>query len=176
MTTSDHIPDEDLPKAHRIADQFDALITARESDPFHLLGPHWIERDGEKILAIRSLRPDARELSLVWGRGAAETTYAAAKIDPAGLFEAMLPAAALKMSGDEAIAPIDYRLRFGFPDGAEYESYDAYAFPPILTEYDLYLSGEGTHYLNYKSWAHTSANMPASAGWNSRSGRRTPSA
>ena len=151
MTTSDHIPDEeDLLNAHRVADQFDALIAARESDPFHLLGPHWIERGGQKVLAIRSLRPDARELSLVWGKGAAETTYAAAKIDPIGLFEATLPAAALKMSGDEPIAPIDYRLRFGFPDGAGYETYDAYAFPPILTEYDLYLSGEGTHYLNYE--------------------------
>ena len=79
MTTSDHIPDEeDLLNAHRVADQFDALIAARESDPFHLLGPHWIERGGQKVLAIRSLRPDARELSLVWGKGAAETTYAAA--------------------------------------------------------------------------------------------------
>ena len=30
------------------------------------------------------------------------------------------------------------------------ETHDPYAFPPILTDYDLYLSGEGTHYLNYE--------------------------
>src|SRR5580658_4308909 len=132
MTTSDNIPPEELPNARRVADPFDDLIAAREPDPFHLLGPHWIERGGEKVLAIRSLRPDARELSIVWGQGPRETTHAAAKIDPAGLFEAILPAAALKMSGDEPVAPIDYRLRFGFPDGAACETYDAYAFPPIL--------------------------------------------
>jgi 1,4-alpha-glucan branching enzyme len=31
-----------------------------------------------------------------------------------------------------------------------YETYDEYAFPPLLTDYDLYLSGEGTHYLKYE--------------------------
>ena len=54
------------------------------------------------------------------------------------------------MSGGEPIAPSAYRLRFRFADGAEFETYDAYAFPPILTDYDLYLSGEGTHYLKYE--------------------------
>ena len=46
-------------------------------------------------------------------------------------------------------------MQFRFADGNTWEGYDPYAFPPLLTEYDLYLSGEGTHYLKYeKQGAH----------------------
>jgi 1,4-alpha-glucan branching enzyme len=146
MTIRDKTPGEkDGPSA---AHELEDLIAARESDPFRLLGPHWIDRDGEKALAVRSLRPDARELSIVWGQGAPQASFAAVRIDPAGLFEAIIPASVLNLSGHEAIVPTAYRLRFGFPDGAVYETYDAFAFPPILTEYDLYLFGEGTQYWN----------------------------
>jgi 1,4-alpha-glucan branching enzyme len=137
----------------RLAEDYDDLLAARESDPFRLLGPHWIDRDGEKALAIRTIRPDASGLSIAWARSGAAgaAIFPAAEIDDqAGLFESVIPAATLGLRGDEAIAPTDYRLRFLFPDGATFETYDAYAFPPILTEYDLYLSGEGTHYLNYE--------------------------
>jgi 1,4-alpha-glucan branching enzyme len=136
----------------RLAEDYDDLLAARESDPFRLLGPHWIEREGEKALAIRSLRPDASGLSIAWTRtgAAGAAIFPAAEIDPVGLFEAVIPATTLGLTGGEAISPTDYRLRFLFPDGATFETYDAYAFPPILTEYDLYLLGEGTHYLNYE--------------------------
>jgi 1,4-alpha-glucan branching enzyme len=131
-----------------VADEFDDLIQARESDPFRLLGPHWVKRDGAKALAIRSLRPSADSLTILWG--SAQTPFAASQIDPAGLFEAIIPAGALGVAAGAPIAPSAYRLRFRFPDGAEFETFDAYAFPPILTEYDLYLIGEGTHYLKYE--------------------------
>jgi 1,4-alpha-glucan branching enzyme len=136
----------------RLAEDYDDLLAARESDPFRLLGPHWVDRDGEKALAIRSIRPDATGLSIAWARPGAPgaAIFPAAEIDQAGLFESVIPAATLGLNGTEAISPTDYRLRFLFPDGATFETYDAYAFGPILTEYDLYLSGEGTHYLNYE--------------------------
>src|SRR5579862_854945 len=141
-----------VPHPRLLAGDYDDLLAARESDPFRLLGPHWIDRDGHKALAIRSLRPDASGLSIAWARpgAAGAAIFPAAEIDPNGLFESVIPAATLGLTGTEAIAPTDYRLRFLFPDGATFETYDAFAFPPILTEYDLYLSGEGTHYLNYE--------------------------
>ncbi len=148
MTDSDNTRGGMVPEERGIADEFEDLIRARESDPFRLLGPHWIERDGAKALVIRSLRPGARELTILWG--AAKTEFPAPRIDPAGLFEAVIPASALGLSGNEPIAPSAYRLRFRFPDRAAFETYDPYAFPPILTEYDLYLFGEGTHYLKYE--------------------------
>src|SRR5277367_4113942 len=136
------------PAASSFPDELEELLRAEESDPFRTLGPHWVERDGKKALAIRAIRPDARELSVVWI--ANQTAHPAAKIHPAGIFEAVIPASAIGLAGGEAVAPAAYRLRFRFPDGVEFETYDAYAFPPILTEYDLYLSGEGTHYLKYE--------------------------
>lgn len=134
--------------AGRLADDFEALLRAEESDPFRLLGPHWVERGGKPALAIRAFRPDALEASVAWD--SSQTSHPAGRIRPAGIFEAIIDLSALGLSSGASIAPSAYRLRFRFPDGAEFETYDAYAFPPILSEYDLYLSGEGTHYLKYE--------------------------
>ena len=59
-------------------------------------------------------------------------------------------ASSLGKSQSEAVAPGAYRLQIRFSDGNIFETYDPYAFPPVLTEYDLYLSGEGTHYQKYE--------------------------
>ena len=127
-----------------------------------MLGPHWIERDGKLRLAIRGFRPGAKEMQVVWS--ASGEALPAAQIHSAGLFEAVIPELAQFEPG-KAIPPEAYRLRFRFEpteSGAKpvhepsvyempvYETYDAYAFPPLLTDYDLYLSGEGTHYLKYE--------------------------
>src|SRR5271154_5065195 len=148
MTKPDKTSSGKAPVAGGFPDDLEELIRAEESDPFRTLGPHWVERDGKQSLAIRALRPDARELRVVWS--ANKTAHPAAQIHPTGIFEAIIPASALGLYGGETVAPSAYRLRFRFPDGAEFETYDAYAFPPVLTEYDLYLSGEGTNYLNYE--------------------------
>jgi len=150
MTKPDKTSSGKTPVTGGLKDEFEDLIRAEESDPFRLLGPHWVERDGTRSLAIRAFRPDARELTVLWGVGPAPAVYPAAQIHPAGVFEAVIPASALGLSGGELIASPAYRLRFRFADGAEFETYDAYAFPPILTEYDLYLSGEGSDYLKYE--------------------------
>src|SRR5208282_3611577 len=48
-----------------------------------------------------------------------------------------------------------YRWRVQEPGKAAFESYDTYAFPPSLSDFDLYLMGEGTHYQKYeKMGAH----------------------
>ena len=77
-------------------------------------------------------------------------TFAATRIHPEGLLEANLPPAALGTPAAETVPPTAYRLRIRFADGSEFETFDPYAFPPVLTDYDLYLSGEGTHYLKYE--------------------------
>jgi 1,4-alpha-glucan branching enzyme len=66
------------------------------------------------------------------------------------VFEAILPLSATGLRDEEAIPPSSYRLRFHFTGGTDLETYDPYAFPPILTEFDLYLSGEGTDYQKYQ--------------------------
>ncbi len=41
------------------------LVQGRLSSPFQILGPHPIERDGEKLVAIRVFRPDAKEVTVL---------------------------------------------------------------------------------------------------------------
>ena len=38
------------------------IVRAEDSDPFQILGPHWIDRDGQRVLAIRVFRPGAIEV------------------------------------------------------------------------------------------------------------------
>jgi 1,4-alpha-glucan branching enzyme len=148
MTKSHKKSGATSPLAKSLADELADLVRAELSDPFRVLGPHWVERDGKKMLAIRAFRPGAREMSVLWNPG--QTAYASVQSHPAGVFEATIAASGLGLTDATPVAPSAYRLRFRFADGVEFETYDAYAFPPILSDYDLYLSGEGTHYLNYE--------------------------
>jgi 1,4-alpha-glucan branching enzyme len=129
-------------------DAVESLVHAEHSDPFQLLGPHGIERDGKRLLAIRAFRPGAVEVSVV--SSASRAIKPGTKIHPDGLFEAILPRDFLPWDGVEPVNPTAYRVRYRFGDDTVQEIYDAYAFPPQLSEYDLYLFGEGTHYLKYE--------------------------
>ena len=138
---------------HHLQEEIESVVGAVHSDPFFFLGPHWAERDGKRVLAIRALRPGAREASVVWN--ASHAAYPAGQIHPDGLFEAVLPSDLPGLHEGEAIPPEAYRLRFRFAGGTTTEAHDPYAFPPVLTDYDLHLLNEGTHYLNYnKLGAH----------------------
>ncbi len=147
--------DKDPSAEKRVVDPFleevEKFILAKHSDPFKTLGPHWVERDGKRFLAIRVFRPGATEASIVLT--ATKAVHPAQQIRTDGFFEAVLPAEIVRPgnpNGIDAVAPDSYRVRFRFADKSEIETYDPYAFPPVLTEYDLYLLGEGTHYRNYE--------------------------
>ena len=128
--------------------EIELIARGQHSDPFAVLGPHWTEQDGKKSLAIRVFRPNAAEATVLWGKKA--EAHRTVRIHPEGVFEAQIPASGAGKSQSEAVAPGAYRLRIRFSDGNVFETYDPYAFPPVLTEYDLYLSGEGTHYQKYE--------------------------
>jgi 1,4-alpha-glucan branching enzyme len=130
--------------------EIDRIVRAEHSDPFQILGPHWIERDGKRLLTIRMFHPGAAEASVVWN--STNDSIPATKIDPGGVFEAILPADVLHLHEGEYPEPAAYRVRFGFGDGNTIETYDPYAFPPLLTDYDLHLIGEGTHYQKYEKF------------------------
>jgi len=133
--------------------EIEEIVGGKHCDPFHILGPHWIDQEEPGALAIRAFRPGAIGLDVLWG--AKEETHSATKIHPEGLFEVLLSPAAIGLPARQAIEPTAYRLRFHFADGRRFETYDAYAFPPVLTDYDLYLIGEGNHFENYeKMGAH----------------------
>ncbi len=125
-----------------------SLVRAEDSDPFRPLGPHWVGQNNRPALAIRAFRPGADRVSIVWGKSRA--IHPAERIHPDGVFEVILPLSATGLQDKEAVPPSSYRLHFHFTGGSSLETFDPYAFPPVLTDYDLYLSGEGTDYQKYQ--------------------------
>jgi 1,4-alpha-glucan branching enzyme len=124
------------------------LLRAENRDPFRLLGPHIAEEGESKRLVVRGFFPRASE-AFIRIEGNANS-IPARLISPEGLFEAVLP-----LSPELPISPTKYRWRVQEPGQGERESYDAYAFPPLLSDFDLHLMGEGTHYEKYeKMGAH----------------------
>src|SRR4029077_1230233 len=114
--------------------------------------PHWLDRGGKRVLAIRAYHPAASEMAVEWLRNSAgvRSAIAAEKIHPGGVFEAIVQNNVSQLRDNQEIAATSYRLYFRFPDGNSLDTVDAYAFQPLLTDYDLYLSGEGTHYQKYE--------------------------
>jgi 1,4-alpha-glucan branching enzyme len=107
----------------------DALAGARSADPFSILGPHRIERDG---MVIRTLRPSAERVAVTGHGPDVEMTRA----HPGGIFEASFP---------QDTQLFDYRLRITYPDGHTEVIDDPYRYGRIISDYDLYLFGEGKH-------------------------------
>jgi len=139
-----------------LARSIDALVTGRNGDPFALLGPHPVSGGW----AIRFFLPWAAEASIALGSASAERppvamakVVDAVKLRPEGFFEA-----SFLSSQTTAPAPGSYKIRFRTHHGEEYEVYDTYAFPYSISEFDLYLMGEGRHYDTYeKLGAHVDA-------------------
>ena len=127
-----------------LAADIDLLLRAEHPHPFEILGPHMSTT--EHGIAIRVFRPQASQIAIRWATNG--QVYSAARTNPAGFYEALVPS-----TGDAApteISPSLYRLLVTESDGKTCEVYDPYAFPPMLTDYDLYLLGEGTHFQNYE--------------------------
>ena len=113
-----------------------AIVEGRHSDPFHYLGLH--NEGGQNV--VRAFLPEATNVEAVGEHGEATSL---ARIHEAGLFAGPLP------NGSKR-----YQLRARFGDNVV-ELEDPYRFPPVLSEYDLYLLAEGTHQRLYdKLGAH----------------------
>ncbi len=113
-----------------------AIVEGRHSDPFHYLGLH-AEDDGP---VVRVFLPDAADVAVIDERGRASSLR---RIHKAGLFAGPL---------SNGLPRYRVRARYG-EQVVEIE--DPYRFPPVLSELDLYLLGEGTHmHLYDKLGAH----------------------
>jgi 1,4-alpha-glucan branching enzyme len=119
--------------------QIDALLAGSHGDPFALLGPHPVSRGW----AVRFFLPWAAEASISL-KGVTKVTDAV-KLRPEGFFEATWPSAQTT-----APAPSSYKIQGRTHHGEPFEIYDPYAFPYLLTEFDLHLMGEGRHYDTYE--------------------------
>ncbi|MFZ7091521.1 1,4-alpha-glucan branching protein GlgB [Primorskyibacter sp. 2E233] len=101
----------------------EALNAGRHAAPFDVLGPH---KSGTRRW-IATFQPGAVEVvACVDGK------------------ETALP----RLSGDVFAGPVPgkaYTLTMRYADGADYSTPDPYGFGPVLSDFDQYLMGEGTH-------------------------------
>jgi 1,4-alpha-glucan branching enzyme len=116
-----------------------ALAEGRHEDPFAILGPHVLDEGGHRVLGVRAFLPHAAQAWVVHKSHKAQPMR---RIHPAGLFEAICPA-----PRTSEVEP--YMLRVTDHRGDQTTMHDPYAFPPLLSDYDLYLLGEGKHWHAY---------------------------
>jgi 1,4-alpha-glucan branching enzyme len=115
-------------------EHMDRILKARHHDPFEFLGPHQL-RWGTKI---RAYLPEARE-AWVLRDG---KPLPMEKIHEEGFFEVLIK----KKNG----CACPCRIKVRDKAGGTLTFYDPYCFPPLLSDYDLHLIGEGTHYRKYE--------------------------
>ncbi|MFO1393864.1 MAG: 1,4-alpha-glucan branching protein GlgB [Steroidobacteraceae bacterium] len=125
--------------------EIEALVQARHPEPRSLLGYHeYARKGGEPACMVRALEPAAEHVEVIWDDSSAPSTLK--RIHDAGLFEGRVPYR-------RPLSP--YRLRIRYRDGVEHVRHDAYYFSPQITDFDLYLFGEGNHHRIYlKLGAH----------------------
>ncbi len=130
------------------------FVKAESSNPHELIGRHvcgggiciraflpnakeaWIVKNGHEAEPAAELPLKNRKAPVV----RTETKYEMQRIHKDGLFEAVI--------GETA--PFKYKIRIITHAGEDKEFYDPYSFPQVLTDFDIHLIGEGTHYKNYE--------------------------
>lgn len=130
--------------AEQIRDnQVALLLRAEHPDPFGFLGPHLTDEDGVLKLVARTFLPGVTRASVIL-KGQSEAIEAR-RISEEGYFEAVLP-----LPPRLPIAPSSYRWHVEMPGQPEWEFHDPYAFPLLISDFDLHLFGEGAHYQLYE--------------------------
>ena len=105
-----------------------ALAGGRYGNPFSLYGLH--REDGKRI--VRTIQPQAESVDLLLDGGTDPLPMQ--RVHPDGIFEAEMPP-----------RKRNYRFRVTNANGASWEVEDAYRFPSLLGDLDLYLMGQGSH-------------------------------
>ena len=121
--------------------RMEALVGGYYSTPFDILGMHPVIAPGRTGVVIRSFQPQALTVSVERDG----QRYPMERVHPDGLFETIFP--------DETF--FRYRFAITLPGdrkspGRCYHIEDPYCYPPVLSDYDLHLFAEGTHYRLYE--------------------------
>jgi 1,4-alpha-glucan branching enzyme len=159
------------------------LMDGHHEDPFQVLGPHEVNAEGRRAWAVRALLPDVEQ---AWVVDLADgSSRPMRRIHPGGLYEAICPDTQGRLRHEYILRGINKR-------GEQTTMRDPYAFPPMLTEYDLYLFGEGKHWrvyerlgahvrtvdgvegVNFAVWAPNATGVSVIGSFNGWDGRRHP--
>ncbi len=116
----------------------EAVAAGTSDDPFAVLGPHVVASGGEASVVVRTMQPAASLVELV----TPDSTLPMERRSPEGLFEATVA------SSSRSPLDLSYHLRV-HQAGTSRDVVDPYRFGQVLSDYDLHLLGEGTH---YRAW------------------------
>jgi 1,4-alpha-glucan branching enzyme len=155
---------------------FQALAEARHADPFGVLGPH-VEPNG---VVIRAIVPTAERVTVTRNGSPGVEMICRHR---SGIFEATI-------AGAKEIP--DYRLHVSYHGGGTAKIDDPYRYGRVLTDFDLYLFGEGKHTriydklgahlmtvgnnagVHFAVWAPNAKRVSVVADFNAWDGRRHP--
>jgi 1,4-alpha-glucan branching enzyme len=119
-----------------------AIAEGTHGSPYDVLGMHEIKGLNSGVV-VHTFQPFAKTVELIDMPDGRATPLG--RIHEKGLFEYFFP-------GRQRFP---YRLRMTGQDGHQWELDDPYRFPLQVTDFDVYLFGEGTHYRTYeKMGAH----------------------
>ena len=111
-------------------EEIEAIVGGYHGDAFRILGPH----AGEAGWEVRAWLPQAKNVAVIQNGTRVEMK----RKQDQGFFVAQL-------KGE----PAPYRLEVDLCEGPPEIRDDPYRFPPLLTEYEIFLHGEGTNFQSY---------------------------
>ncbi|MDR1530923.1 MAG: 1,4-alpha-glucan branching protein GlgB [Clostridiales bacterium] len=112
------------------------LINCAHSDPHRILGMHEITKGRNTKLVARAFVPQAKSIT-VTDLNDEKKTYPMERIHADGFFEVVI---------NDRPKVFPYRLDMTGHNNSEWSALDPYSFLPQISEMDLYLFGQGTHY------------------------------
>ncbi|MCL2415750.1 MAG: 1,4-alpha-glucan branching enzyme, partial [Defluviitaleaceae bacterium] len=112
-----------------------SCVNGQIADPHHILGLHEVEIEGKTRLFARAYIPQAESIFVSDPKTGEK--WELSRIHSEGFFEGEIT---------DRKNWFRYIMDIEFDDGSNYQTHDPYSFEPHITELDLYLFGQGTHY------------------------------
>ncbi|HET7059591.1 MAG TPA: hypothetical protein VFI05_12680, partial [Nitrospiraceae bacterium] len=119
-------------------DELTRLFHAEHWNPFAVLGPHSVTKNGQHVVVVRAFLPEAATAKLLADELGA---FPMTRIHDEGLFEATIP---------QNIRSASYQLQVTDLIGAVTQRHDPYAFQNLISDFDLHLFAEGRLYRAYQ--------------------------